>query len=117
MRPVRLGAKRSKYNVADVSERRLDGYLFDSKRELTRYGQHLYLVKAGEIKNLTIHPRFDIHWPGTLSKVCTVELDFSYIDKKGTFHVEDVKGMDTAVSKLKRRLFELAFGLKVEIIK
>ena len=118
MNPVRLGTKRSKYNVAEKAARQLDGYTFDSKAEMQRYAQLRLLERANDIQNLQVHPSWVVKWPGTDVTICLVELDFSYTDVgQGRFRVEDVKGVDTALSKVKRKLVEQAFRLKVEMIK
>lgn len=95
----------------------MDGIRFDSKMEAGRYAELAMLQKGGAIKELSVHPKFQILWPGTDSKICTVELDFSYFDKSGKRHIEDVKGFDTALSKLKRKLVCAAHGIEVELIK
>jgi hypothetical protein len=112
-----LGRKRgaSKYNAKPTYSK--DGYRFDSKREHERYEQLRLMEKAGQINNLTIHPLYPIKWPTDGSPICIVELDFDYSDINGTAHHEDVKGADTALSKLKRKLVEAAYHFKVELIK
>jgi hypothetical protein len=94
-----------------------DGYRFDSTREHERYQQLRLLERAGEIRNLHIHPVFPIEWPTNGAKICVVELDFKYIDRNGAVHHEDVKGVDTALSRVKRKLVEAAYNLTVELIK
>ena len=107
--------RRNKYFAKKATQ---DGYRFDSLAEHKRYGELRLLEKAGEIKKLEVHPAYSIDWGGEEDKhICTVILDFRYLDKVGGEHIEDVKGVSTAVSSLKRRLVEAARGIKVEIIK
>src|SRR4030067_790114 len=112
MIPLRLGKKRHKHNAVPLN---VDGHHFDSTVEAMRYGTLAILLRAGQITELVVHPVYPI----TINKqrVCVVELDFSYRDEKGLPRVEDVKGQDTALSKLKRKMVEAAYGFEVSIIK
>lgn len=103
-----------KYNARRVVE---DGYSFPSKMEHTRYCDLRLLQRAGMITELEVHPRYEIVWPGEMKRLCIVELDFRYRDKKSVVHVEDVKGFLTALSTLKRKLVEAAHKITVEIIR
>ena len=103
-----------KYRAQRVFE---DGYNFPSKREHARYRELKLMEKAGEIRWLHVHPRFDITWPGAMERICVVELDFLYFDRQERPRYEDVKGFDTALSKLKRKLLKVAWDIDVEIIK
>lgn len=103
---------RNKYNAKKVS---LDGYDFDSLMEARRYGQLKLMVRAGLLRELRVHPS----WPIVVNghKICHVELDFSYVDEKDIQHHEDVKGQDTALSRIKRKLLLGVHGICVELIK
>ena len=107
--------RRNKYFAKKATQ---DGYRFDSLAEHKRYGELCLLEKAGAIiGTLEVHPAYSIDWSGEEDKhICTVILDFRYHDKKGRVHVEDVKGQDNALSRLKRKLVEAAHGIAVEII-
>lgn len=108
------GERRTKYaNKTKV----LDAWKFDSEREAKRYQELKLLEKAKQINSLAVHPMYAIVWPKTDIVICKVELDFSYFDKQGDYHVVDVKGADTALSRLKRKLVEAAHGITVEIVK
>jgi len=93
----------------------MDGYLFDSKAEARHYGMLMMLANAGEISSLIVHPRYPIVYQK--QKVCIVELDFEYRngDREPVF--VDVKGVYTAMSRLKHKLFEAFYGAKVAIVK
>ena len=110
---------KNKYNNITVE---CDGYTFDSKRECLRYQQLKLMEKAGEITDLEVHPSYDVVINGepvrySVSKrPISIELDFLYFDKvKGQKVVEDVKGRDNAVSRIKRALFEHIYGIKVKL--
>ena len=112
---------RSKYGVrtdaAGKLERTADGILFDSKGECGRYRQLKLMERARIITNLEIQPSYPIVWPGTTKKICTVKLDFRYVDGEGITHIEDYKGATTALSNLKRKLVETAHNITVELIR
>lgn len=82
---------------------KIDGYRFDSQAEARRYEQLKLLVAAKEICMLEVHPSFPLH-AGII-----YEGDFRYCirrnDAPWTHVVEDVKGAQTAVFKLKAKLF------------
>lgn len=75
---------------------------FSSTREMTRYVELVVGEKARVIADLQTQPRFK--FPMGFSYVA----DFSYI-QDGRRIVEDVKGMETAAFKLKRKCFEHFF--------
>jgi hypothetical protein len=80
-----------------------------------RYNELLLLEKAKQIHSLTLQPSYHIIING--HKICRVVLDFEYVTANGEKVIEDVKGRDNAVSKLKRKMVEAAYGFKVSIIK
>lgn len=93
----------NKYRAVKV---KLDGITFHSKREAARYADLLRLVKAGVIKNLILQPKFPIEING--NKICNVIGDFEYLEGR-KWVVEDVKGMDTPMSRLKRKLVQAMY--------
>ena len=96
--------KRSKYGSRKTV---VDGVTFDSAGEAARWSQLVLLQRAGTIRGLgEPHPSFPIVINGT--KVCRVEMDFAY-SENGQSVVEDFKGTDTTVSRLKRRLLAAAY--------
>ena len=114
MRGLRL--KSEKKNKYSAERAVVDNVKFDSRREAHRYSELKLLLRANEIVDLKLHPVFAIVVKDKL--ICNVELDFSYFDSRDkSYHHEDVKGRDNPMSKLKRRLVEVVYGIKVEIIK
>lgn len=124
--------KRNKHGVhidkLGKAERTADGFVFDSKAECGRYHELLLLQRAKRIRCLAVHPAYPIIWPGTDAKICVVELDFRYEESPGVdldsrypqpwrTVVEDFKGQDTALSKIKRKLVESAYGIKIELVR
>lgn len=98
----------NKYRAQRVS---VDGILFDSKAEARRYGELRLLEAAGEIHGLEVHKRYSLLVAG--KKVSVYEADFVYVTREGEPVVEDVKGMKTAVYKLKKKIWEAMYGLKI----
>lgn len=106
-------AKRNKYNAIKMH---VDGILFDSKGEAHLYGILKLRLAAKEIINLKIHPRYPIVINEI--KVCDIELDFEYFDKlDNQIHFLDYKGKDTDMSKLRRKMIEAQYDIKIELVR
>jgi hypothetical protein len=88
----------------------IDGIIFDSKKEAERYQELCLLQKANEVFCLCCHVRFPL--PGNIY----YELDYFYLDNKLIPHYEEVKGYWNNSAKLKRKLFEDKYGIKLEIL-
>lgn len=98
-----------------------DGITFDSKAEETRYKQLLLMQKANYITDLELQPRFLLQdrfkKNGKIYRKIEYIADFKYIEN-GKIIVEDVKGIQTDVFKLKHKLFEKKYpDLELKIIK
>lgn len=99
---------RNKYNAVQVE---LDGITFDSKAESVRYAELKLLEREKIIKNLQVHPKFELSKKGTNIyfqpyRAVTYSPDFTYYDNENKCLVaEDVKGYATDLYKLKRSLF------------
>ena len=89
------------------------GNKFDSQKEADRYLVLLSREQAGEITLLEIHPRFEIHSAfehrGEKIRAINYVADFEYMDNDYNHTVEDVKGVETAVFKIKRKMFLRAY--------
>ncbi len=99
----------------------VDGEEFDSKKEGNRYKELKLLLKAGKISNLELQPRFLLQdgfkKNGRTFRKIEYIADFKYIENGKTI-VEDVKGMQTDVFKLKHKIFEKVYpDLELRIIK
>ena len=81
----------------------IDGIRFASKSEAKRYGQLKLLQLAGEIRWFTCQVPFQ------LGAGVRYVSDFLIVYIDGRVEVEDVKGIETAMFKVKRRLFEAAY--------
>lgn len=113
-----LGGNKYK-NERAVSE---DGHTFASRREARRYRDLKLLEQAKEISRLTLQPRFDLTCAGTpviylpSGRQAVYVADFSYRLADGSLVVEDVKGKDTPLSKLKRAVLLAELGIDVVLI-
>lgn len=92
----------------------IDGIRFDSKLEARRYIELQMLEKAGEISDLQIQPEFVLQplfrKNGKTYRKIVYRADFSYFDKRqGKYIVEDTKGFQTDVYRLKKKLFEYRY--------
>lgn len=111
----------SKYHVAPKWERIRDDIVFASKMEAKRYDQLKLLEKAGEIQELQLQPRFTLlpafERHGIKYKAIVYVADFAYYDCKTKKRVcEDTKGYETAIFKLKRKLFAYHHNMELRII-
>jgi len=87
----------------------IDNIKFDSKREANRYLELKMLLKAKKITDLKLQPKFQLQEKFTDNKgvkhqAINYVADFTYFEDR-TQIVEDVKGMETAVYKLKKKIF------------
>lgn len=99
----------------------IDNIEFDSKREANRYKELKLLLKTNKISDLKLQPRFLLQEGfkknGKTFRKIDYIADFQYIENGKTI-VEDVKGMQTDVFKLKHKLFEKKYpDLELRIIK
>ena len=113
---------RNKYRAQPVV---VDGIRFASKREARRYGELQVLLKAGKIQNLIIQPTFPIEINGNPvlikskgypnGRKLKYIADFSYYEGI-TRIVEDSKGYDNQVSKIKRALVLATHDLEIRLV-
>lgn len=107
--------KKTQMNKYRAIRTEVDGHTFPSRREATRYQQLKILQQAGKIARLQLQPAFDIYINDI--KICKVILDFSYWDLEKRRPVyEDSKGIDNALSKLKRKMVEAAHDIRVTVV-
>jgi hypothetical protein len=98
----------------------IDNIRFASKAEARRYMELKLLVRAGEIKELELQPKFPLYVTrrrgGDLHKVCDYIADFRYRQgPNGVLVIEDVKSKPTktAVYRLKKKMFESQYGIQI----
>lgn len=106
----RAPVKKSKYrNIKTV----VDGIEFDSKKEADYYCKLKILKQAGEIKDFELQPRYELQPTfkknGTTHRSITYVADFIITNNDGTTEVVDIKGVETQVFKIKKKLFEYKY--------
>jgi len=99
----------------------VDNIRFDSNLEATRYRQLKLLQRAKQISNLRLQVPFLLQEGfkknGKTHRKIEYIADFVY-EENGQTIVEDVKGMQTDVFKLKHKIFEKVYpDLELKIIK
>lgn len=98
--------KKHKYN-AKKTER--GPFKFDSQKEAKRYDQLLLLKESGEV--LFFLRQAPFHLPGNV----TYRVDFIVFWSDGRVGFEDVKGYDTPMSKIKRKIVESVYPVTIEL--
>lgn len=98
----------------------VDDYIFDSIQESRRYKELKLLLRAGKIQDLELQPHFLLQESfkknGKTYRKIEYIADFKYIENGKTI-VEDVKGLQTDVFKIKHKLFEKKYPeLELRII-
>jgi hypothetical protein len=102
---------RTKYNNRKTN---VDGIVFDSKKEAQRYGELKMREMVGDIIDLKLQVPFGFTLPGDSKPVFKYIADFVYLDRtNGQFKIEDVKGFKTPLYKLKKKLIEKQFNIKI----
>ena len=108
----KIKQRRSKYNAKKTV---VDGIVFHSKAEARRYPILKLLEKSGHIKDLRLQVPFVYRIND--KKIFTYYADFTYFDVNNNDTIEDVKGMKTPVYRLKKKLIEAHYGIKITEVK
>lgn len=98
-----------KYRYAKFGNRASDynGYIYDSALE-AEYAQELDLrLKAKDIKSWQRQVKCEIRIDGNL--ICNYYVDFEIEHNDGSYELVEVKGLETAVWRLKRKLLEFVW--------
>lgn len=100
----------------------VDGVRFDSKREAKRWEDLCRLEQAGWISQLERQVKYVLAPAVTLAgekrqkPAIRYVADFRYFDtERKHFVVEDAKGRDTPVSRIKRHLMKSVHGIDVRL--
>lgn len=88
---------------------------FDSKAEAQHYRRLSARARAGAITDLRRQVRWPIYAGGQVAAHYVADFQYQTVPD-GQLCVEDVKGYDTDLSKLKRKLVEMTHGITVELI-
>ena len=107
--------KKSKYKAVKTE---VDGIKFDSKKEANRHIELKKLEKANVISSLklqvkhVLQPKFKMG--NKTIRAITYVSDFEYYDEvKKEWIIEDVKGMQTDIYKLKKKMFMYKFQTEI----
>lgn len=108
---------------------RIDGIVFDSKKEAGRYCELKLLERAGKIQNLELQKSFELipaqREPDTMTKTGKTKpgkvieqsvkyvADFVYMENGKTV-VEDTKGFRTKDYIIKRKLMMYVYGIGIK---
>lgn len=92
-----------------------DWTVFDSWREFTRHAELKLQEKAGLIKSLKRQVRFPIFINGL--KCFSYVADYVYYTQDDVQVIEDSKGAETDVFKLKKKCVEAYYGVHIKITK
>lgn len=101
------GARTSKYGVSPKDARTCDGIVFDSKREMEVYQQYSFLLRSNKLKSIERQVRYPLRVAGVLVATYVADLRLTWIG--GLVEIVEVKGFETAMWKLKRKLFEALY--------
>lgn len=95
------------------------GHMFDSQKEARRFEQLILLRRGGVIRNLRLQVPFvlaeSVVLGGRKKPALRYIADFVYVER-GQEVVEDVKGMRTAVYRIKKHLMKSVHGIEIREI-
>jgi hypothetical protein len=92
-----------------------DGIKHDSRKEARRWVELTLLQRAGEISDLKRQVKYELIPKQEGERAVTYIADFVYNDNKtGNTVIEDCKGFKTDVYKLKKKLFQYRYGIKIK---
>lgn len=94
-----------------------DGIVHDSKKEAQRWSELLLMQRAGYIEDLRRQVKFELIPKQDGERACHYVADFVYRDAiTEDVIVEDTKGFETDVFKIKRKLLLWRHGIKIKTI-
>lgn len=97
----------------------IDGIVFASKHEATRYVELKYMERAGLIQNLQLQRSFTLIGAQKDSTGKVIERPVKYVadfvyEQDGKTVVEDAKGFKTDVFKIKKKLMLSIYGYHIK---
>lgn len=108
----RAGARKSKYGNVKTEYK---GRLYDSKRE-AEYAAELDLLQRAD--HLYWFPQWHVPLHVNRKQVAIYKADFYVVYKDGRSELVDVKGAPlTAVFRLKQKMVEAEYGIKIKIVR
>lgn len=119
LKPAEYRAINRRHHKFSAKSRVVEGITFPSRLQAQRYGELRLLEKAGMIKELRLELPYRITINDQL--VCVYKADFVY-DEFVKEHagwvewrvvIEDAKGMQTPVYRLKKKLMKAVHGITI----
>lgn len=101
--------KESKYHA---KKEKVDGIMFASRKEASRYRQLKLMERAKAIQDLSLQVTFPLVKKSKYGREIKYVADFVYYED-GRMVVEDTKGYRTDVYKLKKRLMAELYGIEI----
>ncbi len=100
----------------------IDGHRFPSQLEAKRYMQLKLLKQAGKIRDFSLQPSFPLvdafKRNGKVVRAITYVADFRVEHNSGKIVIEDSKGFETPVFKIKRKLFWMRYpDIDLQVVK
>ena len=105
-------AGRQKYENTPT---RYDGHRFDSSSECDYYKHLLKLQRAGAVQMILRQVPF--HLTSNSENIAKYVCDFQVFYKNGTIEFVDVKGIETDMFKLKKKLVESQYPVEIKVLK
>lgn len=103
--------RQSKYGNQKTT---VDGITFDSRKEASYWQELKHRERAGEITEIVRQAKIELIPKTAKFRACYYIADFVYTDKKtGKTVYIDVKGMQTDVYKLKKKLLYWRHGIEI----
>lgn len=117
-----MGQKKPKKSKYSNKKSVVDGITFDSKKEAEYYCSLKLLKRAGIVKEIELQPKFILQEKfkknGKTHRAITYIADFKVTYADGKVEIVDVKGMETDVFKLKKKMFEYQYpDLSLKVVK
>lgn len=118
-----MSGKKTPKNKFNAKKTKVGDIVLDSSGEADRYQQLLLLEKCGVIRDLKRQIKFPLIVNGrhitTQDKLgrrfpLNYVADFTYLENE-IYVIEDFKGFDTPMSRLKRAIIEAILGLEIRI--
>lgn len=113
---ARAAIKPAKANKFKAKRTLVDGICFDSKAEAAYFSSLRLRERAGEVSDVELQRPYALTVGGML--ITTYRADFVFWDHQlKRRRVIDVKGVETPVFKLKRKLMRACHQIEIEVVK
>ena len=104
--------KRNKYTGMTKEDKYVSctctlGHMHNSRDEKSYCNVLKYRKDAGDIKSFKV----EVYYPFVINghKICGHYVDFQVVNNDGTIHVEEYKGFETALWRIKKKLFKACY--------